>query len=283
MTVDLGKVPDLQECIETAWVDGVKEFKLVNTYRSNTSTYALLHIKKHMSGITIRGSGILDGGGLASHIIVVEDADATIKGIKISSGNTTDPVRVAKDYRGRPLRSIFEAIDGAGILVLGKSNVNLDDCRVTDNHSGMCGGSLSNQGTGLVEVSECVFEDNSAYHTGGAIDNLTHGATIIVKGSEFKNNLSNAGSICGGPHGQITVFKKTKASLYDNSFSGTTYAIDAAIGSTIDDSGNTYNDKPIKPRRPGQGGNLVDKSKHAKQLLFFNVHLVRHGLLPFIR
>jgi hypothetical protein len=221
--------------------------------------------------------------GITAHVIVVEDADATLEGLTFRGGSTTDPVRVAKTYAGDRFRSLYEAIDGAGLLFLGKSNVVIRGCTITDNHAGMCGGGISNQGVGLVKVVSCAFERNTAYHTGGAADNLTPGSVIEIRDSTFKDNVSNAGSICGGPHGQVTVFKNTRASIHDCDFVGEVYAVDAAAGSTIDSSGNVYEGRPTEPREPGLGGGTNDKLKHTKYQSAFELELGRFELFPRVR
>jgi hypothetical protein len=147
----------------------------------------------------------------------------------------------------------------------------------------MCGGGVSNQGTGLVELDGCILQDNTAYHTGVAVDNLTVGSKITVQNSIFKDNQSNVGSICGGPHGQITIFKNTVANVQNCDFSGTNYPIDAAVGASVEVSGNTYNKMPVQPRAPGKEGNFIDKLKHARHQLRFSLRLLRYGLYPWVQ
>jgi hypothetical protein len=120
--IKLDQTPNLQEAVENLWAGGFREFELSGVYKANEDAYALLRIRQHLSGIAFRaldGGATLDGAGRTSHIVVVEQANATFDGIKLTDGDTTNPTRVAKDYAGEALRSVYEAIDGAGVLVLG--------------------------------------------------------------------------------------------------------------------------------------------------------------------
>jgi len=283
-TIDLGQTNNLQQLIESYWSNGVKTFILNGTYKVCKDTYTHLKIGKHLSGITMKGlKAILDGNRTTSHIIIVEDANATIEDITVTSGNTTNPLKVADSYQGSHFRSVYEVVDGAGILILGNSKVKLKRCNILNNHSGMCGGGMSNQGTGSVYVDSCKFENNTSYHTGAAIDNLTNGAQVIVRRSLFSNNLSNTGSICGGPHGQITIFSGTKSNIYHNKFYGTTFPIDASNDSHIISFDNMYQNKQVNPIKPAGAGTLTNKLYHLGHLLTFIILLIRYNTYPWVR
>lgn len=283
-TIDLTQTPDLQQAIELSWAGGVRTFELNGVYRADKDMDSILRIGRHLSGIVLKGFGaVIDGRNLASHVIIVEDAELAIEGLTVTGGNTTNPARVGRQYSGARFRSIYEAIDGAGLLVLGSSTLKLKNCWVVNNHSGMCGGGISHQGTGLVEIDDSTFEDNTAYHTGAAIDNLTPGARFVVRRSYFNNNLSNKGSICGGPHGQVTVFKNTKATISGSEFSGQSFPIDAQIGSRVKSVHNTYDSRAVEVIRPAGGGTVTDKFKHLKRQLTFGVRLSPYALYPWVR
>ena len=278
--IELTQTTDLQQALEILWIKGIRSFELKGVYKARKNIYALLRIGEKLSGITINASGAtLDGGQVASHVIVIENADVSIQGLSIMGGDTLGRAV----YEGAKFRSIFEAIDGAGVLVLGDSNVKIKNCNILENHSGMCGGGLSNQGIGLVEIDNCSFENNTAYHTGSAVDNLTPGSKLVIKKSSFRNNKSNQGSICGGPHGQITIFKKTKAEINNCEFIGKSFPIDAALGSEIKISNSYHLGKPVEVVRPARKGTILDKLKYAKKLLGFEIRLLSSFLYPWVR
>lgn len=281
--INLDQIENLQKQIELLWTKGIRTFKLKGNFKAQKDTYALLEINKHLSGISLIGSSAtLNGKRITSHIIIIKDANVTIEGITIIGGDTTNPSRIANNYSGWSFRSIYEAIDGSGLLVLGNSNVKLKNCVIADNHSGMCGGGISNQATGLVEIDQCKFKNNTAYHTGAAVDNLTKDSKIVINKSKFRDNLSNVGSLCGGPHGQITIFANTNAKIQHNKFFGKTFPIDTANDSKVQNNDNIYRTKFTAPVVPINSGTFKNKFEHLKHLFSFEILLIKYGIYPWV-
>lgn len=283
LSIQLDQVSSLQSEVEAAWTDGVRSFELTGRYVADQEADHLLKVTKFLSGIVLRGRGaILDGNGHVNHVVVVEDAVADLTGVTITGGTTVGSSRVARRYAGRRLRSIYEHIDGAGLLALGTADILLSQCAFVENHSGMCGGAISNQTTGMIEVKQCQFRDNTAFHTGAAIDNLIPGAQLLVGRSSFENNRSNIGSLLGGPHGQITVFGKTKAEVRDCDFSGGSFPIDVSSKGEFEDENNTWDGAAYQVRRPGWHVGPLALARHVVRLGSYEARLLRHGAYPWI-
>ncbi len=284
-TLNLGEVDDLQGTVEKLWDQGVRTFDLQGEYRQRIETDAVLRITRELSGIAFVGfNARINANGNASHVLVVDDAEASLSGLGLNGGDTTNPKAVADRYSGPRWRSAYEAMDGAGALILGASTVKFSHVSFAFNHSGMCGGALSNQGTGLVTVTDSEFVGNSAYHTGAAIDNLTRGSRLVVHRSYFRNNQSNRGSVVGGPHGQVTIFGRTQATVRHSQFHGEGVAIDAAPGADLTAYENKRNGRTVQPTEPAGEGSFMDKIKHLGRLINFDSRLlVRYGLFPWVR
>ena len=136
--------------------------------------------------------------------------------------------------------TIFEVIDGGAVLITGNSNVIFHNCKFVNNKSLLCGGAISNQSESLIDFVDCIFENNNAGHSGSAIDNLTRGSSVKIDRCKFINNQSNSWYKNAGPHGQISLFPKTTASITHSSFEGTTIPIDYYKTTGIDFFNNKY-------------------------------------------
>lgn len=287
-TIKLGEIADLQDEVERLWDQGEQTIGLEGTYSPAGEIDSVLRITRKLSGIAFMGVGSgtwIKGAGKASHIIVIDDADVTIRGLSIFGGNTTEPLKLARHYKGPRCRSAYEAMDGAGMLITGESNVKIENTVFGHNHSGMCGGAISNQSTGLVQITNCEFVENTAYHTGAAVDNLTPGAKVVIHRSFFQNNRSNQGSICGGPHGQVTIFPRTKAVIRHSTFVGPgLLAIDAARGASITALSNRHNSHSVEPVAPAGEGTFTQRARHFGRLVAYDLPLLLlYGLYPWVR
>ncbi len=282
--IDLEKTVNLQEALTNIYSQGLRKIELMGKYVANDEVNHLLRLYSSLTGLTLIGhNAVLDGKHKTSHVLVIEDASVILIGLTICGGDTANPKRVAKHYSGANGRRIYESIDGAGILILRDSKVSIENCVIEDNYSGMCGGGISNQGINIVRVKNCKFSNNKSYHTGSAVDNLSSGSNIAINSSQFNNNMSNIGSLAGGPHGQITLFGNTKASVLDCKFTGTNYPIDTRPNTLLKESGNIWNKKPTKSRRPGGNKGLLIYFKHAIRLAAFEVRHLKYWLYPRVR
>lgn len=278
--IDLEHTPNLQAAIEAGYADGIRDFNLTGTYRAGQPGYSLLRVGPALSGIRLFGSGaVLDGNGITSHVIAAEGADVMVHGLQIVGGDTTDAKRVGRTYEGQPGRSLYEAVDGAGILALRDSGVTVVNSHVSNNHSGMCGGGISNQTTKTLHVARSTFEGNTAFSTGAAIDNLTLGAGLIVRDTHFKDNHSNTGTKAHGPHGQITVFPRTTAIIENATFEGGSMPIDAPDNTTS----YAADGQPLKVAPAGGHDSRLEEAKYRLRILHQRRHLARFNPYPMIR
>lgn len=282
--INLSETTNLQAAVESHWADGKRAFELTGTYIPPGDTHAVLRINQRLSGIALSGTGVLDARGRASHVLIIEDAEADIKDLEIVRGNTANLRRVAKNYDSERLRSVHEATDGAGALVLGQSSVQFTNISFLHNYSGMRGGGLSNQGTGLVTIEECTFRGNSTHHAGGAIDNLTPGARLSVYKTKFHYNTSDN-------KGHIAVCEGTSATIAKCEFMGVMYPqVYAAPGAKVELEGNY-----ISSGYPFYGTDLIDSDfvasepsakerlLHGLRTLTASAPLLRIGLYPWAR
>lgn len=193
--------------------------------------------------ITLEGNNaLLNGKGLAAHIVFVEDgASVQLNGIHLTGGNTGK--RLALTSRvNHPYVSLnrYRYLDGGGISMGNGSVVELNNCRINNNNAGVCGGGISNLG-GYLIVSSCVFQENSCGDTGAAIDNLSPGSLAVIRNSTFINNEANLLGE-GGTYGAITTSPQTFLFVEDCDFSGEQKtAIDRALNSHMCNKGNIFN------------------------------------------
>ncbi len=194
--------------------------------------------------VVFEGNGhVIDGNQFVVHLLKIHNcANVVIRNVRFLNGNT----EILKKIPRRKLHfqkkniSIFEFLDGGAVLITGASRVIIENCHFENNHSVMCGGAISNQSTLPVIIKNCTFTANTAGHTGSAIDNLTPDSQLAVTHSTFSANKSNTWHMFGAPHGQISIFPKTRATIVDSIFSKGSIPIDYAESATVSLKGNTY-------------------------------------------
>lgn len=184
----------------------------------------------------------LIGNNNAVHLVKIDNSNGIIKNLNFIGGNTyllrSLPRKDIK-FKKKPT-SVFEYIDGGAVVVTGNSAVTFIDCYFTDNQSVMCGGAVSNQSTGLLKFVNCTFKNNRAGHTGAAIDNLVKGSRIVVDNCKFIDNISNTWNKHGFPHGHISLFPFTKATIKNSTFLGGSIPFDYYDKSRIVLKSNSY-------------------------------------------
>lgn len=215
---------------------------LSENIEATTTTYALLNLEnKHQFKINGNSKSLL-GNNKVVHLMRIHNSSGTISNLTFSGGNTYTLKNIKRNHIifRKPKGSIFEIIDGGAVVISGESEVSFINCRFENNKSLMCGGAISNQSTKKVIFNKCIFKDNSTGHTGAAIDNLIAYANIEVNNCIFEDNLSNTWNNQKGPHGQITVFPKTQATIKNCRFHGGSIPFDYESHEDIKLKNNTY-------------------------------------------
>lgn len=159
----------------------------------------------------------------AYHVVIVTAAKsaqhrATLKNLTISDG-------VGMSVNGALTRSVngssFDAGQGGG-LVVGYSNLDVIDCRITDNEACHAGGVDMRQGS-EVSFVRTTIANNAASTNGGGIWN--EGGTVYMDGCTISGNTS--GGQCGGYYsidagGTRTVSRISNTTFADNDNTRTT-------------------------------------------------------------
>jgi len=183
----------------------------------------------------------------------------TIRNTRFIGGNTNLLRKLPRHdipYSGRKV-NIFEIIDGGAVVITGNSTVHFENCDFLHNTSIMCGGAISNQSTGVVTFNRCVFEKNTAGHTGSAIDNLVEGSRLFIDHCIFRNNRSNTWNKHNGPHGQVSIFPKSHATIKNSTFKEGSTPFDFFSNATVQIHNNHYHGyrdwhETISPKRSSQ-------------------------------
>jgi hypothetical protein len=182
------------------------------------------------SSVIIDGNDYsINGMQKVAHLLKIHNCNkVVVRNVKFMNGNTEIVRQIPRgklNFSSEKV-SVFEILDGGAVVITGKSNVVFENCHFEGNKSIMCGGAVSNQCSGVVTFNNCIFLSNIAGHTGAAIDNLTSGSKLVVENSRFISNMSNQWYKSGFPHGQITVFPDTIASISNSYFSNGSIPID---------------------------------------------------------
>ncbi|MCB9790281.1 hypothetical protein H6762_04870 [Candidatus Nomurabacteria bacterium] len=195
--------------------------KLNSNWKTKTykySAFSLLDENKYV----FDGNGFeINGDDKVVHILTIHNCkNCIVKNVNFIRGNTEALKNIKREnipYR-KEKQSVFEIIDGGAVVITGNSNVAFEKCKFIDNKSIMCGGAISNQSKGVIIFKSCYFENSIAGHTGSAIDNLTKDSNVEIINCKFKNNISNTWHQYGYPHGQISLFPYTKATISNSEF-----------------------------------------------------------------
>ncbi len=209
----------LQQQLEEAIHNGVRRVILEGRFtRDFMNDFSLIQLKAHHHLEIIGGPGaILDGEGQVNHLIFLDnDARLTIKDLTLTGGSTESLAtkHQAPSHRLQDL-NIFRHLDGAAVSVGAGATFRAYDCHFLNNHSGLCGGAVSNLG-GWADFHRCRFTGNRAVDTGSAIDNLGRGSLATVFECVFNHNPANSAG--GGNHGAVTAFPETFLFMVGNNF-----------------------------------------------------------------
>ena len=221
----------------------MKNFSLDTNWISNQIREFAYCLHNDETNIFEGNGHFIDGKKQTVHLMKIDNCrDLKVRDVIFRNGNTGIIKNIPRNQISFPQKktSIFEIIDGGAVVITGRSNVTFENCQFIGNKSIMCGGAISNQGTGIVKIRNCLFENNIAGHTGAAVDNLTKHANVEVVDSRFIDNISNQWLRTGAPHGQISVFPNTKASIINCSFHKGSVPFDYYQDSTIQFKDNTY-------------------------------------------
>ncbi len=145
---------------------------------------------------------------------------------------------VARDPRLKP--ALFFYADGGAIKVFGRSCPTIENNRIIDNSTCLCGGGISIEHRGLQQgyatIRNCVFINNRCPGTGAAIDVLERSGAII-ENCLFVGNVANTGMDriadefglrYNGEHGcgALTVFPGSRVEVRRCTFTGNWNAVD---------------------------------------------------------
>lgn len=138
---------------------------------------------------------ILDGKKSSYHTVVVsaamsESAAVTISGVTVTGGN-------ASGTESHKIGNVNYTMKYAGGVMVGESNVVLNDCIISDNSAMGCAGGVYVFSKGIVTMNNCTVKNNICTATGANGAGITaEGATLVMKGGKVVNNY--AGAFCGG-------------------------------------------------------------------------------------
>jgi hypothetical protein len=227
---------DLQIEIERHYKLGFRKFILKGEFTVSNNKKSLLELSKKRGfdddRIIISSNGInkakLNGEGKVMHVIFVGGGLKNISfiGLDIFGGTTADKSiwnECIKEGQGYKRESIFQFIDGSGVMITGNSSAEFIDCDIHNNESIMCGGGVSIQQSSdsnkPVTFLNCRIFNNVSGDTGGGIDVLTPGSWVIVNNCIIKENISNKHFPSENRNGQITLFADTFSEIIHNRFS----------------------------------------------------------------
>lgn len=222
----------------------LENFKNISqNWLANKPIYSAFNILEYGDFVIDCKNNVIDGNNITAHLISIHNCkNLTIKNLVLKNGNTEIIKNIPRkliNFKADKI-SIFEILDGGAVVITGNSDVTFENCKFINNKSIMCGGAISNQSRGLLALKNCVFENNYAGHTGGAIDNLVTGSNLIVENCKFLNNVSNIWHKASYPHGQISVFPKTKAIVNNCLFEQGSIPIDFYKNSQVKFKSNSY-------------------------------------------
>ncbi|MDA1079171.1 MAG: hypothetical protein O2840_00550 [bacterium] len=198
----------MQSQVDVALRAGYKTIRLEGYFFvESPAPFSMLTITED---ITIVGKAMLDGKGIAQHLMFIEDGiRVSVKGLTFRGGNTEaifqkneGPLENSPEKR----MNIFRFLDGGAISMGEASTVKLEDCTFIDNYSAICGGAISNLG-GSLSATNCRFENNRCQDTGAAIDLLSAGSYAELMNCVFSGNEANLAG--GGTYGSVTAFPGT--------------------------------------------------------------------------
>jgi len=214
---------NLQLEIDACYQRGARRFVLSGEFFPERAKNSLIELQ-YDSDIVIEASSkgaALNGSYQVMHVVLIREGRVTLRGLDICHGTTRKTGLWQKVKKGIPRASIYNFIDGPGIIVTGKASAIIEDCNVHDNDSFMCGAGISIQqhsAKGPVRLIHCRVFNNRAQDTGAGIDVLTPGSFLAAESCTFDNNKSNL--LLPGVHrnGQVSLFPETFAELNDCTF-----------------------------------------------------------------
>lgn len=221
-SVDVFQGQDIQAALDRAAQAGPGSVVRVHegTYGPQRAGQAFLQFNAQHDGLTLEAVGEVTltaaNGNIAdqnaesypaivNHIVYFGDGitpSTSIRGFIITGANSfitqsegaTPLEPAARDPRLKP--ALFFYADGGAIKVFGRSCPTIDNNRIVDNSTRLCGGGISVEHRGVqqghVIIRNCVFINNRCPGTGAAIDVLERSGAII-ENCLFVGNIANTG------------------------------------------------------------------------------------------
>jgi hypothetical protein len=220
--LDVLEGQDIQAALDRASQAGPGSVVRVHegTYAPQRAGQAFLQFNAQHDGLTLEAVGeviltaananIADQNAesypaIVNHVVYFGDGitqSTSIRGFIITGANSfitqsegaTPLEPAARDPRLKP--ALFFYADGGAIKVFGRSCPTIENNRIVDNSTRLCGGGISVEHRGLQQghaiIRNCVFINNRCPGTGAAIDVLERSGAII-ENCLFVGNIANTG------------------------------------------------------------------------------------------
>ncbi|MDG2129049.1 MAG: right-handed parallel beta-helix repeat-containing protein [Fuerstiella sp.] len=264
--LDVFEGQDIQAALNRAAMAGTGSVVRVHpgTYAPQRAGQAFLQFNAEHDGLTLEAVGevILTAANadmadvnadsypaIVNHVVYFGDGITqltAIRGFTITGANSfltqaeaaTPLEPAARDPRLKP--ALFFYADGGAIKIFGRSYPKIENNRIVDNSTRLCGGGISIEHRGLqqghVAIRHCVFINNRCPGTGAAVDVLERSGAII-ENCLFVGNIANTGMdrIAGefglrynGEHGcgALTVFPGSRVEVRRCTFTANWNAVD---------------------------------------------------------
>lgn len=226
------------------------------TYRPAYPSQAMIRFHRQHDGLNVEAEGevILTAQNTAisvpgtpghpavvNHVVYFGDGISPrtqFTGFRITgaSGFVTDsesdgPIEPSSNQPALQKR-LFFYMDGGAIKIFGRSYPVLNQLRIVNNETRLCGGGISVEHRGFrdesVVIRNCVFQGNRSPGTGAAID-LLEGSQAMIENCLFVGNISNYGMEAVAAQfglrykethgcGALTVFPESRATVMKSTF-----------------------------------------------------------------
>lgn len=219
--VDVFEGDNLQEALDEASLGGPGSIVRVHdgTYGPRKPAQAFLQFNARHDGVTMEAVGdvVLTAvnmdmadpqaesfPAIVNHVVYFGDgisSRTSIKGFTITGANsfitqlgTTSLEPAVRDPNLQP--GMFFFADGGAIKVFGRSYPTIENMRIVDNVTRLCGAGISIEHRGFqhdrVTIRNCLFRNNLCPGTGAAVDVLERSCAVI-ENCLFVGNIANTG------------------------------------------------------------------------------------------
>lgn len=258
---------NIQEALDAAATNTTTKLVSVHagTFRPQSKRQALIWFNRRHNGIRLQAIGEVtltavnaeissasteSYPSVVNHVIYIGEgvsSNTVIEGFRITGANhfVTDKLTRQMEPDTSVPKNLFFYTDGGAIKVFGHSAPVLRHLIVEDNYASPCGAGVSVQQQGHdqdpVSIENCVFLKNRAQVTGAAVDLLEGSAARLVN-CLFAGNVSNtgvdivalrAGEVPFTNSGVLTIFKKSRASVQNCTFTANRNGVDDMGGQSI--------------------------------------------------